>query len=102
LKNYSSGYSITGTVPEDTTPENETTPPANVISLNAEAYLDSIGLSWTNPGDIDFIGVIIVKSSSLISWIPSDGNDYFLSSVVDTDNTIIYTGFVHERPILSK
>ena len=42
----------------------DTTPPANVTNLQASVSASSITLSWTNPTDADFAGVVIRRSTT--------------------------------------
>ncbi|MBI4992554.1 MAG: fibronectin type III domain-containing protein, partial [Candidatus Magasanikbacteria bacterium] len=51
---------------------NDTTPPANVSGFSAAAGDKKIGLSWQNPPDSDFDGVIIVRKTN---GFPSNIND---------------------------
>lgn len=55
----------------------DTTPTGNISGFQATADKYSANLSWTNPSDIDFENVLIVRSTSSINWAPIDGNYYY-------------------------
>jgi|GEM_PF-5693357 len=49
------------------------TPPANVSNFTATAGIKRITLSWTNPADPDFAGVLIRRKTSGYPTGPADG-----------------------------
>ncbi len=69
VPNYSSGVA-TNETPLDIFP------PGNVTSFTATSGNEQIELTWTNPTDLDFAGVIIVRSEAAITWSPTDGIEY--------------------------
>ena len=68
------------------------TPPSAVSGLSAVAGQAEVVLSWTNPSDTDFEGVLIVrKVGSTPTWSPTDTNVYTLGQTVG-DGTVAYVG----------
>jgi hypothetical protein len=62
--------------------EADTTPPFSVSNANATNGNERSVLSWTNPDDNDFSGVIILQSESSINSIPTNGNIYNVNDMI--------------------
>ncbi len=81
----------------------DTTPPSNVASFVATAGDQQNSLSWTNPGDADFDGVLIKRSTTGYPATPTSGTTIYDSngtSVIDTGLTngvtYYYTAFAYD------
>jgi len=62
--------------------EADTTPPSSVSNTNATNGNERSVISWTNPGDNDFSGLIILQSESSIDSIPTNGNIYNVNEMI--------------------
>ncbi len=69
---YSSGVHALGT-PTDMTP------PGDVAGFTAMMDDEAIQLDWTNPGDPDFAGVLILRKTDDYPADPSDGDEVYNS-----------------------
>jgi len=68
------------------------TPPANVSSFNqAGTGLHEIGLTWSNPGDDDYYGALIVRSAVAITWVPEDDSEYLAGQEVSAGVYVVGT-----------
>ncbi|MBI4426967.1 MAG: fibronectin type III domain-containing protein [Candidatus Magasanikbacteria bacterium] len=89
---------------------NDTKPPANVSGFNAVAGDKKIGLSWQNPGDSDFVGVVIVRKTDGFPININDGSVFPMvagasgqsASVIDDQGiangtTYYYTAFAADQ-----
>lgn len=56
------------------------TPPANVTNVSVATTTESIVLSWTNPGDADFSGIIIVRKAGSAPATRADGTTIYTGS----------------------
>lgn len=74
--NYSAGASTAVTI------TNDTTPPGPTTGATATPGEQQVSLSWTNPGDVDFAGVRIVRKIGVDPTGPGDG-----TVVYDGDGT---------------
>ncbi len=83
VPNYATGVDVTTT----TTVPPDTTPPGNVTGLTATPSTTSVALSWTNPGDSDYAGVMIrratgstppssITSGQLVAKVTTPGTTY--------------------------
>jgi len=70
----------------------------NVTDINAIPGDNIITLQWTNPSDTNLAGVMIIKSTNNITWIPTNGIVYSYGENVDTDTNVVYytTGSEYE------
>lgn len=92
LNNYSEAKRAVAT-PKDVTA------PGTVTGMQITATTNSIEMAWTNPTDVDFLGLMIRRS--IITWPMSitDGEELYLGvrqSYIDsnlTANTTYYYGF---------
>ena len=50
--------------------------PGDVTSATATAGNAQVSLSWTNPGDTDLSAVMVLASTSAITYVPTEGNTY--------------------------
>ncbi len=66
------------------------TPPADVTNLTATPGDSQVELTWTNPSDPDFAGLLVVRSVSTISWEPVDGTTYSDEQQVTTGVVVKY------------
>ncbi|KPA15696.1 secreted protein containing Peptidase S9, prolyl oligopeptidase active site region domain protein [Candidatus Magnetomorum sp. HK-1] len=62
--------------------ESDTTPPFSVSNTKATNGNERSVISWTNPDDNDFSGVIILQSESSINSIPTNGNIYNVNEMI--------------------
>ncbi|MBN2056219.1 VCBS repeat-containing protein [bacterium] len=75
--------------------QSEQSAPPEAVDFQAVAVDDeAVELTWTNPAVMDFAGVIIVRSESSITWLPSDRQHYHVTpgSEVASGVTVVYTG----------
>lgn len=72
----------------------DTTPPAAVTGLTANAGNAQVTLNWTNPTDSDFAGVIVLVKTAASLAVPVAGTSYALNASVagDTGTTVAYKG----------
>ncbi|MCE9585581.1 hypothetical protein K8Q94_03090 [Candidatus Nomurabacteria bacterium] len=63
----------------------------DISSLNSSAGSQQISLTWTNPTDIDFNNVLVLRKTSSISDAPTEGASYSAPGVLGSSN-ILYTG----------
>jgi hypothetical protein len=90
VPNYSTGAHVAITAGE-----NDLTPPGEVTGLKAE-YNDSTGtihFTWTNPGDADFSGVLIVKKMNSAPDSNNDGYRIYSSTTSADDEPGTYHYF---------
>lgn len=52
-------------------------------------------VKWTNPGDPDFVGALIVRSSSPLAWTPTDGVSYFIGDSIGGGTVVHRAGDNH-------
>lgn len=65
--------------------------PAAITAFAAAAASSSVSLSWTNPADSDFAGVLVARSSGAL-WSPVDGESYEVGASLGGDTEILYLG----------
>ena len=72
----------------------DTAPPAAVTGLTANAGNAQVTLSWTNPADSDFAGVIVLVKTAASLAVPVAGTSYALNASVagDAGTTVAYKG----------
>jgi hypothetical protein len=86
----------------------DTTPPANVMDFDAEATPErTVLLTWTNPPDPDFAGVVIRRSFTGYPAGPTEGEAVFDGNATswidsnftsaDYNKTIYYSIFAYDR-----
>jgi hypothetical protein len=69
----------------------DTTPPAEVSAVSVTPGHQFLAPSWTNPGDADFAGVLVVrKLGSAPTFTPGSGASYTIGQTVG-DITVVYT-----------
>ncbi|MBI5695946.1 MAG: CxxxxCH/CxxCH domain-containing protein [Nitrospirae bacterium] len=86
----------------------DVTPPAEVSGLSSTPTDNRNSLSWTNPGDADFQGVLILRNTQPITQTPTMGQVYDPYGVggpntIGTSNVVLYdtslgTTFVNGDP----
>lgn len=77
----------------------DTIPPANVMDFNAEATPErTVLLTWTNPADPDFAGVVIRRSFTGYPSGPTDGEAVFDGNAT-TWTDINFTPADYNKPI---
>ena len=85
VPNYSSAVSANATTPDATAP-------ANVSNLNALGGVERVDLTWTNPGAIDFAGVLILRrQGSYPTGVPQDTFSYSVGNFIG-DAAVVYAG----------
>jgi hypothetical protein len=70
---------------------NATNSPSNVVSLRSIPLLERITLAWTNPPDTDLTGVLVVRNTSGIDWLPEQGKTYLQGEWVSAVY-VVYAG----------
>lgn len=88
----------------------DTTPPANVSNFHAVAGDKTVSLSWQNPPDSDFDGVVVVRNTDHFPLNLGDGLQFIIvegspgqnGSLVDTQGlingtTYYYTAFAADK-----
>jgi hypothetical protein len=73
-------------------PTPDTTPPANPSNFTGNPGLNNIALTWTNPSDVDFAAVRIMRRTSGYPTDPSDGILVYDGALEAFDNTGLATG----------
>jgi hypothetical protein len=93
--NYSTGTQVIITV--------DISAPAEVSGFAATAGRGQISLAWTNPGDLDFAGVIIRRSDTGAPATPNDGTPVYngtgqshIDSPLTVGTTYYYTAFTFD------
>ena len=71
--NYTSGVKV----------KRDKIPPKNITNDAFQSNLDGITLTWNNPTDSDFFGVLILKKTSMISNAPISGQSYTVNNSID-------------------
>src|SRR5690606_27446966 len=67
--------------------------PAAVSSLEAVAEAGTISLSWDNPSDADFAGVLVVRSAGHVpASLPEDGSFYEAGETLAPGEDILLAG----------
>ncbi len=81
----------------------DTTAPSNVTAFQAVAGDGQISLSWNNPGDIDFVGTMVIRKIGAYPANASDGTQVYSgagNSHTDTGlangTTYYYTAFAYD------
>ncbi len=75
--------------------QQKTTSPDEAIDFTVHGVSHhTVDLTWTNPPEVDFGGVLIVKSGSSITWRPSDRQHYHVvpGNRVSPGVEIVYKG----------
>ena len=73
-------------------PVNDTTPPAVLTDLTAAGITGAVRLAWTNPSDVDFNGVLILRRQGANpTGTPSTGVAYAVGQVLG-DGEVICAG----------
>lgn len=104
MPNYASGTGAVSATPADT---GDTTPPGDVSGFDAVlagAAAPYVQLSWTNPVDADFAGVVIRRSTSGYPATPTDGDAVYNGAdsprndpnPLTPGNTYYYTCFAYD------
>ena len=70
----------------------DTNPPGSVGNLVVSPYSHSAYLSWTNPTDGDFAGVLVVRSRVPIAWSPENGKAH--SGNISSDLVVVHDSSV--------
>ncbi|MCX6779184.1 MAG: hypothetical protein NTU97_03055, partial [Candidatus Magasanikbacteria bacterium] len=79
----------------------DVTPPANVIDLAAVAGDKKINLSWQNPADSDFNGVMIRRSTTNFPATPADGIFVYQGSNITKEDTGLTNGVLYYYSVFS-
>ena len=69
----------------------DTTPPGDVTGFTATPDDTFVTLTWTNPGDADFSGVLILRHTSAVVDSPTDGTTYAANDTIGVA-TVIFVG----------
>jgi hypothetical protein len=69
----------------------DTTAPASPTSGASDPSVTTADLSWTNPVDSDFDGVIVVRKTTGSFTAPTDGSTYTVGNTIG-GKTIVYVG----------
>ncbi len=74
--------------------DNQTSPPDPYNFNVHDTAHNLIELTWSNPADLDFAGVLIVRSESPITWRPSDRQHYHVlaGTEVAPGVSVVYKG----------
>jgi len=92
VKNYSPVAAVDGI-------SADTLPPAAVTGFTASPGDTKATLSWTNPADADFAGVIVLyKAATAITGAPTQGTSYNLGDTIG-DATVGYKGSLQTAQI---
>jgi predicted outer membrane repeat protein len=71
----------------------DSTPPANVTGLTATGGQAQVMLSWTNPPNADFVGVLVLrKAGSPPTGVPADSNNTTVAGDILGDGVVVYYG----------
>ena len=65
--------------------------PAAITAFKAAAASSSVSLSWTNPVEPDFAGVLVARSTGAL-WSPVDGESYEVGASLGGDTEILFLG----------
>uniref|UniRef100_C6E630 Fibronectin type III domain protein n=1 Tax=Geobacter sp. (strain M21) TaxID=443144 RepID=C6E630_GEOSM len=83
-KSYSDTASATVTI--------DNLSPSNVTSAGGAAGIASNSLYWTNPGDSDFAGIVVLRrAGSAVTDTPAEGASYLQGNAVGS-STVAYVG----------
>jgi hypothetical protein len=102
VPNWSTGVgaSATPVAPPDTTP------PASVLSLTADAGDSIVQLAWTNPGDADWAGTRVLRKEGGYPTGPTDGTivfdgaaDSYLDNGVTNGTTYYYAAYAYDTSL---
>ena len=74
------------------------TPPNPAESLNANASGPTVTLSWVMPQNHDAAGLLILRGTSAITWVPTDGDTYTEDDNVTISERIILIDEVLDPP----
>ena len=66
-------------------------PPANVTNHTLQSISNGITLTWSNPTDVDFSKVLILKHTSPIVDSPATGRDYASGTSIGS-SSVVYNG----------
>lgn len=73
-------------------------PPPNVIGFSATASGEDIKLTWTNPKDSDYVGVIIVKKTGDYPTDVKDGETIFNGNTTTfIDRNVVKAEYIYYR-----
>jgi hypothetical protein len=56
--------------------------PGNVTAAAATAGSGQVALGWTNPGDADLAGVVVLRSTSAVADSPAEGASYLVGNTI--------------------
>ncbi len=98
-------YSISGIVDDITVSKQETLSDADSDTVSIDNLStgngtwgtvtpsdSQVALNWTNPGDGDFNGVLIVRDTGTISWTPTEGTTYSDGQGLGGNLTVAHVG----------
>jgi peptidase C39-like protein/glucodextranase-like protein len=71
--------------------EPDTTPPSNPSNCSTTPLPEAIKLSWQNPTNPDFTGVVILRSDNPVSVTLTSGSTYTVGSIVG-NAIVVYVG----------
>ncbi len=66
----------------------DTTPPAEVSVATAASGDQSVALTWSNPADADFTGVLILQSAAPVMDAPATGNSYSVGDNIGPSSVV--------------
>ncbi|HOX30264.1 MAG TPA: hypothetical protein P5080_04280 [Candidatus Paceibacterota bacterium] len=80
------------------------TPPANVSYFTATGFENQIELNWVNPTDLDFSGVLILRSDQFYpadreSGVPvyDGGGENYVDKGLESGKTYYYAAFAYDK-----
>ncbi|MBI2591786.1 MAG: fibronectin type III domain-containing protein [Candidatus Brennerbacteria bacterium] len=56
--------------------------PANVTGATTTPGDTQITISWTNPGDSDFSNVVVIRATSLVTGVPTEGSSPAINDII--------------------
>ncbi len=71
----------------------DTTAPGTIANFLAADLAEAIGLTWTNPGDADLAGILVVVGEDApVTFTPTNGMAYAAMDVVGPNQTVLSSG----------
>ncbi len=71
----------------------DTTAPGTIANFLATDLAEAIGLTWTNPGDADLAGILVVVGEDApVTFTPTNGMAYAAMDVVGPNQTVLSSG----------
>ncbi len=84
-------FTDAGLIDADQTDASSVGRPGPVTDLAAASVATGLDLSWTNPGDADLAGVLVVAGAGVpVTFAPADGTSYTVGTVVGSGQAVIH------------